>query len=143
MNIEKSKNRTICKTVCGGNGATWSIQVEAIPLKTKKRIKKPGAYRPYKFVNGKCVKNPRYIYEDQWTFKVRGRYSNKFLTNHGGGSKNRNWGQISCEERECEKYVKAMEKAIIQDVRTMIWKNDGNVIRRDKLFIQQRYWFQM
>lgn len=137
--IHKSKHRTTCKTVRGGQGYDYSIQVECIPLKPKK-IKKSGAYKPSMVVaRGKHVKISRYYFQQKWTYKIRGRYSLQFLRNYGAGSKNRNWGQISCEEHEYEGYVKAMANAIVRDVLKMKCNNDGNVIRRDKAYIQQKY----
>ena len=128
--------------VAGGDGRPWSIQLEIKPLKTKKKVKKPGAYRPSHIRNGKRVKNDRYNYIQVYTYKLRAKYSDKFIRDYGNNAKNRNWGGISCAERDYKDYLDVMEKAIKEDVKRMIRRRDGIVIRRDKHYIQTKYLFE-
>lgn len=120
--------------LCGG--ADWSIQLEIKPLKTKNAIKKPGPWRPKKIVNGKIVDNPRYYYEQVWTYKLTGIYSRGFLKRYGDGAKNRKWGQINCKEDEYQEFMRVMEEMIVKDVEQMIINNDGNIIRRNRYCIE-------
>ena len=139
MNPTRSTNKKSWHTIRGGSGQFYSIQLEITPLKTKKKIKKPGPYRSHT-VDGKRVS--RYIYLQDWTCKLRGRYSDKFLRMYGNNSSNRNWGQISCRESNYEKYLVVIEQALKNDIKKMIKNSDGVVIRRKRDYIQEIFIFK-
>ena len=131
--VVRSTKRKTYHTIRGGNGNDWSIQLEITPLKTKIKKRK----RVYRGTIG----NSPYIYIQDYTYKIRGRYSDKFIRKYGSGSTNRNWGQISCKESEHRRYIVAISALIQEDVERMVKNNDGNVITRDKAYIQEKYLF--
>lgn len=126
-------------TIRGGKGESWSIQVTVKKLKTPIRKAKKGAYRIAE-LDGTI--NSRYTYEDDYAYKLHGRYSRKFLNEYGSKSNNRMWGQITGKKRNYNKYAYIMEKMMEKDIATMIKKNDGIVIRRKWWDIQEKYLFQ-
>ena len=77
-----------------------------------------------------------------WTYKLRARYSDKFVRNYGNNAKNRNWGQISCKENNYKQYLDEIECWIKKDIKTMIKRFDGIVLRRKKQYIQEKYPFE-
>ena len=84
----------------------------------------------------------RYEYLQDWTYELRCRYSDKFLRMYGNNSPNRNWGQISCKESNYEKYLWVIEQAVKKDIKAMIRKCDGVVIRRKRDQILEIYLFK-